>query len=98
MKNVLVPVEMHSSIDATLTTAVLFARRFGSYIEGMPLGPDMPDLVAFDMPVSWTVADQNTWKELADEARQRFDSIMLANGVPSHDTPPEGLSCGWTGE
>ena len=64
MKNILVPVEAHSAMDSVLQTAVLATRRFGSYVEGTPLGPDLPDLVAFDMPVSWSVADQNTWKDM----------------------------------
>ena len=98
MKNVLVPVEMHSSIDSVLKTAEIFARRFDSYIEGMPLGPDLPDLVAFDMPVSWTAADQNTWRELADESHRRFEDFMTGEKVPTHDVAPQGLSWGWAGE
>jgi hypothetical protein len=86
MKNVLVPVELHSSIDSVFMTALLFARRFNSYIEGMPLGPDLPDLVAFDMPVSWTAADQNTWREMAEESPRRFTDFMEAEKVPAHDT------------
>jgi nucleotide-binding universal stress UspA family protein len=98
MKNVLVPVELHVSIDSVFATAVLFARRFGSYLEGMPLGPDLPDLVAFDMPVSWTVADQNTWRELAEESQRHFEAAMRAADVPAHDVVPDGLSWGWAGE
>ena len=98
MKNLLVPVELHSAADSVLQTAVLFARRFGSYIEGVPLGPDLPDLVAFDMPVSWTVADQNTWRELAEDSRLRFSQFMAAANVPEHESAPAGLSYGWAGE
>ena len=98
MKNVLVPVELHSSIDSVFTTALLFARRFDSYIEGMPLGPDLPDLVAFDMPVSWTAADQNTWRELADETQRRFTDFMVGEKVPGNETAPGGLSWGWAGD
>jgi nucleotide-binding universal stress UspA family protein len=98
MKNVLVPVEIHSSIDAVLSTALLFARRFASHVEAMPLGPDLPDLVAFDMPVSWTVADQNTWRELAEESRRRFEDFMAAEAVPTHATDPSRASWSWAGE
>ncbi len=98
MKNILVPIESHSSVDSVLQTALLLARRFDSYVEGMPLGPDLPDLVAFDMPVSWTITDQNTWKELADEAHAKFENFMTQHGLsprgPDHRTP----SFGWTGE
>ena len=98
MKNVLVPVELHSSIDSVFTTALLFARRFDSYVEGMPLGPDLPDLVAFDMPVSWTAADQNTWREMAEESQRRFTDFMEAETVPAHEAQTQGLSWGWAGE
>jgi nucleotide-binding universal stress UspA family protein len=98
MKNILTPVEQHSALDSVLQTALLFARRFDSYIEGVPLGPDLPDLVAFDMPVSWSVADQNTWREMAEDGRQRFCDFMKDAGVADHDGKPEGLSWGWAGE
>lgn len=98
MKNVLVPVELHSTIESVFATSLLFARRFGSYVEGIPLGPDLPDLVAFDMPVSWTVADQTTWKEMADESHQHFQRFMTDAHVPPHETAPDALSWGWAGD
>jgi len=98
MKNILVPVELHSALDCVLASAMLVGERFESYIEGMPLGPDLPDLVAFDMPVSWTVADQNTWREMAEEDRRRFESYMESRAVPAHTPARTGLSWGWAGE
>lgn len=98
MKNLLVPIELHASIDSTIATALLFARRFDSYLEGIPLGPDLPDLVAFDMPVSWTVADQHTWRDMAEESHRHFADAMAALGVPGHETAPDSLSWGWAGE
>jgi nucleotide-binding universal stress UspA family protein len=98
MKNVLVPIESHSSVDSVLQTALLLARRFDSYVEGMPLGPDLPDLVAFDMPVSWTVTDQNTWKEMADESHRRFETFMRASGIFERGSEHRTPSFGWTGE
>ena len=82
MKNILVPVELHSSVDSVLQTAAILAKKFAGHIEGLALGPDLPDLVAFDMPVSWTVADQNTWKELAEEAHQKFETFMSEQNIP----------------
>jgi nucleotide-binding universal stress UspA family protein len=100
MKNILVPIEAHSSVVSVLQTALLLARRFESYVEGMPLGPDLPDLVAFDMPVSWTITDQNTWKELADESHRRFEAFMLESGLkPRAGKIDPGAACfGWTGD
>jgi nucleotide-binding universal stress UspA family protein len=102
MKSIFVPVELHTSIDSVFRTAVLLARQFGGHIEGAPLGPDLPDLVAFDMPVSWTVSDQNAWREIADEAHRKFESAMMENGVPLHEpSGPRSEStptCSWSGE
>lgn len=98
MKNILVPIEMHTSLDSVLMTAGLLAKSFGSYIEGMPLSPDLPDLVAFDMPVSWTLADQATWKELAEEARGRFQAFMEEQSIPPHQDGETGLSYGFAGD
>lgn len=106
MKSIFVPVELHSSIESVLKSAVLLARQFGSHIEGAPLGPDLPDLVAFDMPVSWTISDQNAWREIADDAQRQFQSYMTENGVPPlAPEPPAGgaaaatsPTCSWSGE
>ncbi len=98
MKNILVPIELHNSIESVMSAALILARRFDSYMEGVPLGPDLPDLVAFDMPVSWTITDQTTWRELAEESHRHFDSYMKNAGVPSHAVAPHSLSYGWAGE
>ncbi len=98
MKNILVPIEMHTSVEAVFRTTLALARRCGSRIEGVALGPDLPDLVAFDMPVSWTINDQNTWKELADEAHTKFESFMSSNGVRPWSGDSAGPSFRWAGD
>jgi nucleotide-binding universal stress UspA family protein len=98
MKNILVPVELHSGLEQVLVTADLLGQRFQSYTEGIALGPDLPDLVAFDMPVSWTVTDQNTWRELADEGHRRFERFMTARNIPLHRPGVNERSWGWAGE
>lgn len=98
MKNILVPIEMHSTVDSVLQTALVLARKFDSYIEGTPLGPDLPDLVAFDMPVSWTINDQNSWKELAEEAHRKFDTTMSAAGIGGKSPDGSGPSQSWSGD
>jgi nucleotide-binding universal stress UspA family protein len=98
MNNILVPIETHSSVESVLQTALLLAQRFDSYVEGMPLGPDLPDLVAFDMPVSWTVTDQNTWKEMAEEAHRRFEASMRAANITERGADAHMPAFGWTGE
>ncbi|HWG04573.1 MAG TPA: universal stress protein [Beijerinckiaceae bacterium] len=97
MKTILVPIELHTAIDSVLATALLLGNSFGAIVEGMSLGPDLPDLVAFDLPVSWTVADQTSWRELVDEGHRRFDSFMAASGVaPLGTAGAAGPTYGWS--
>ena len=97
MKSILVPIELHTAVDSVLATALLVGKGFGAVLEGMSLGPDLPDLVAFDLPVSWTIADQTSWRELADEGHRRFEGFMTASGVPPHGTSGgSGPSYGWS--
>ena len=37
MKTILVPIEKHDDMQSVLQTALLLARRYDSYIEGVPL-------------------------------------------------------------
>ena len=98
MKNILVPIEMHSAIESVLQTALLLGRRFDSYIEGMLLGPDLPDLIGFDMPLGWTTRDLETLKESADEAHRRFETFMTGNAIPAHVEGSHHLSYGLAGD
>ena len=41
-KTILVPVEQHDLVNSTLQTALLLARKFDSYIEGLPCGSRFP--------------------------------------------------------
>lgn len=98
MKNILVPVELHSGLENVLVTAHALGKRFDSYIEGIGLGPDLPDLVAFDMPVSWTATDESMWRDLANQGRGRFESYMITNNIPTHRKDVNELSWGWAGD
>ncbi|MBM3609709.1 MAG: universal stress protein, partial [Alphaproteobacteria bacterium] len=98
MKNILLPIELHSGLENTFKTCLALARRFDARIEGVALGPDLPDLVAFDMPVSWTLGDQNTWKELAEEAHTKFEAFMASNNVPLWSGASTAPSFRWAGD
>ncbi len=98
MKNILVPIERHSAIESVLKTALLLGRRFESYIEGMPLAPDLPDLAAFDPPVGWMMRDQLILEELADEACRQFEDFMARNVAPANFEGSCHLSYGMAGD
>ena len=48
MEAILVPVEQHTS-DAVFHAALAVARTFDSYIEGIALGPSVPDVTIGDV-------------------------------------------------
>ena len=95
MKTILIPTEKSDLMNATLETALLFAKRFGSYIEGFALRAAISDFVAADLIVAdaWAVAETRD-AELAKEARTLFEGFMQAHGVPQQESG--GVSYGWT--
>jgi nucleotide-binding universal stress UspA family protein len=98
MKTVLVPTEKSDLMNSTLETALLFAKRFESYVEGFALRAAISDFVAADLIVAdaWAVAETRD-AELAKEARTLFATFMQSRGVPqSGAAAGGGLSYGWT--
>lgn len=83
MKAILVPTEKSDMTAATLETALLLAKRFGSYVEGFALRAAISDFVAADLIVAdaWAVAETRD-AELAKEARAAFEVFMQSRGVP----------------
>jgi nucleotide-binding universal stress UspA family protein len=94
MKTILVPTEKSDLMTSTLETALLFAKRFDSYIEGFALRAAISDFVAADLIVAdaWAVAETRD-AELAKEARVLFNTFMQSRGVSEQGS---GLSYGWT--
>ncbi len=98
MKSILVPVEAHSGMAAVLETARLLAQKFGSYIEGVALGPDLTQIVAADFSLDGIVFDDAVRRDIFDEARQIFESFMHDSGIPPQGGPPDDAtapSYGW---
>ena len=98
MKAILVPVEQHSLIRSVLDAALLVAGRFGSHVEGLALGPDIPDVIAFDVPVGWTILSEKEQRELVERSRHIFEEFMLSCAVPRRAEAPDETSCGWLGQ
>ena len=83
MKTILVPTEHHVSMQSTLDTALLLARKFGSCIEGFALRPGVADLVAMDPDSGLTmVAVKENDAELIRHAEEVFRSFMGQQQVP----------------
>jgi nucleotide-binding universal stress UspA family protein len=97
MKAILVPVEPHPFIRSVLDAALLVASRFGSHVEGLALGPDIPDVGAFDVPAVWTVLSEKEQREFVGRSRQLFEEFMLSCSVPHKSEASDEVSCGWLG-
>jgi nucleotide-binding universal stress UspA family protein len=97
MKTILVPTEKSELMGSTLETALLFAKRFESYIEGFAMRAAISDFVAADLIVAdaWAVAESRD-AELAQEARARFETFMQTREVPRAGPDRTGLCYGWT--
>ena len=97
MKTILVPMEPHEGMTAVLETALLLARKCGSYIEGFPLRFGISEFVAVDPAGSIPLESyrQESLEEAA-QARKLFDSFMQQRNIPRVGGPGgAGPSCGW---
>jgi len=96
MKTILVPMEPHEGMTAVLETALLLARRCGSYIEGFPLRFGISEFVAVDPAGSIPLESyrQESLEEAA-QARRLFESFMQERNIPRSSGPTNGPSCGW---
>src|SRR3989449_3109694 len=94
-KTLVVPIEPHDLMNATLQTALLLARKFDSYIEGFALRVELPAVFAIgDVGAVPIPALEQDIAENAQRSRDLFESFMQAHGVPrGGDT--KALSSGW---
>jgi nucleotide-binding universal stress UspA family protein len=96
MKTILVPTESHGAMRAALTTALMLARRFDSYIEGFALRFRINEFIAVDM--AGAIPLETLREESVDEARRAralFEAFMHESGVPAADRSTGALSFGW---
>ena len=98
MKSILVPVEDHDVMADVLRTALMVARQFESYVEGIPLGPDIAEMVAADFSMSGVIFDERTRRAFLRHATDVFDEVMKAEAIPRRGDDAKGLSFGWNGE
>jgi hypothetical protein len=96
MKSILIPVEAHASISAVLETARLLSLRFGSYMEGVALGPDLTQIVAADFSLDGVIFNDAVRRDLLDDARTTFESFMRDHAIEPHSGDWQSPSYGWT--
>src|SRR4029078_5903059 len=91
----LVPMEPHEGMGTVLETALLLAKKRGSYIEGFPLRCGISEFVAVDPAGSIPLESyRQESQEEAAQARKLFESFMQQRGVPQ-SSGAAGLSWGW---
>ncbi len=94
-KTILVPIEQHDLMGATLDTALLLARKFDAYIEGFALRPVVAPVMAMDIGGAFPLAElQENDTKMATEAKALFDAFMHKNNVSRGD-PKGAAGCGW---
>lgn len=78
---------------------MLLARSFDSYIDCLPVGPQVPDVCAMEAPsVISTVLDEGWRQQALADSRRAVEEFMRAEGIPERFGEPRELSFGWHGE
>jgi len=103
MKTILVHVDEHDSLPSVLTCALLVARRFGSYMEGLHVRPGVPRMVPIGPEGAGLATTElvegleREEREVGRRVRQRFEAFMREQGVPLTTPMPvsEEPSAGW---
>ena len=92
---ILVPVEQHDLMNATLETALVLARKFDGYIEGFALRPVVAPVMAMDIGGAFPLAElQENDTKMATEAKALFDAFMHKHRVAQTETKG-AVWCGW---
>ncbi|MFO1050316.1 MAG: universal stress protein [Geminicoccaceae bacterium] len=103
MRTILVNLEISPVLPSALQCALLVARRFGSYIEGLHMRPGQPDIIAagadgFVAAAPDLVASfEREARERAERARTTFEEFMAHNGLSrATGLPPgSGICADW---
>lgn len=98
MKSILIPVEEHAAMGAVLETALRLAERFGSYMEGVALGPDLAQIAAADFSLGGIVFDERTRRELIGEAFDIFLGFMQGHAVAETPGTAGKPAYAWRGD
>ena len=105
MKTILVPLEESDVLPSILEAALIVAKRFDSYIEGLYEQPGLTEVVVAGEGLGVTPPDlvetfQQQEKERAVRAHELFEAFMKEKGVPLNGggAPKEHATAGWVEE
>jgi nucleotide-binding universal stress UspA family protein len=103
MRTILVNLEISPVLDSALQCALLVAKRFGSYIEGLHMRPGQPDIIAagadgFVAAAPDLVASfEREARDRAERARSAFEAFMAQHDLPRATglVPGSGICADW---
>ena len=99
MKTILVLMEKHEGMQSVLEATLLLARRYDSYIEGIPLLWTPKDFALGDVTVAFPVEQYQQEIEAEERRiRQTFEAFLQKNDVPRSTTKTTSLSFDWLRE
>lgn len=94
MKTVLVPLEDPATAGTILTTALVFARRHGSLIEGLATLPILDNYIVGEMVPLWPPQQRST-TDLTRDVFEAFRGFMSTQGVSPRDEGGAGPTYTW---
>lgn len=99
MKSILVPFYEIEPANAALKLAILVAKRFESYVEGLLVlaEPALTFIPGSIVPSDYLTAAVEEWRRFADRARCEFAEIISREQLPLREMEalPQGLAAGW---
>src|SRR4051812_110105 len=96
MRALLLPVEQHAFVGSVFDTALLFARRFESYVEGVALSRNAPGVVSADVAMSLPARDEKSRAADIERCRELFASCIVRHGLDDPGEGPGGPSFRWS--
>ena len=93
MKNLLIPIEESEFLPSVLQSAVLVARRFGSYMEGLHVRPDFAgSIAASGMGAPYVIEEfrREDWEGI-QRAHKTFGAFMRERDFPVDSEPDAGV-------
>jgi len=97
MKTILLPFSGSDTATAALDTALVVARNFGSYIEGLFVR-QLPPIIAGEgitLPGDYMTQLAEESQAQAKFAKEKFEKALSERGITSGNVATEGVSAGW---
>jgi nucleotide-binding universal stress UspA family protein len=99
MKTILVPYHEEEAARVALNIAVLLAKRFEGYVEGLLVldEPRLSFVPGVIVPTDFMAAAVGEWRRFADRVRREFVQATGAAGLPLQEleAPAMGPAAGW---